>query len=187
MTHTWIRYAVAGLILIPLIGVSRAQSPPAHDAWFMQNYRFAGPPPPGELKSVDPVLSELREIQSKVLTILRRAKLERDYEAALAAAAQAVANAQLIGAMTERQQVAQAAQAGELAKSATDEAQSPEQFFLIALKDRTINAVTSYWVDGLMLNYITLPGAHVMVRLDLVDIGLSRDLNRQRNVEFHLP
>jgi hypothetical protein len=184
MTHTWIRYAVAGLILTALIGVSRAQSPPAHDAWFMQNYRFAGPPPPSELKSVDPVLTELREIQSKVLTILRRAKSERDYEAALAAAAQAVANAQLIGAMTERQQ---AAQAGELAKSATDEAQSPAQFFLIALKDRTINAVTSYWVDGLMLNYITLPGAHVMVRLDLVDIGFSRDLNRQRNVEFRLP
>ena len=184
MPHTWIRYTVAGLILIPLIGVSRAQSPPAHDAWFMQNYRFAGPPPPGELKSVDPVLTELREIQSKVMTILRRAKLERDYEAALAAAAQAVANAQLIGAMTERQQ---AAQAGELAKSATDEAQSPAQFFLIALKDRTINAVTSYWVDGRMLNYITLPGAHVMVRLDLVDIGLSLDLNRQRNVQFRLP
>jgi hypothetical protein len=184
MPHSWIRYAVAGLILIPLIGVSRAQSPPAHDAWFMQNYRFAGPPPPGELKSVDPVLGELREIQSKVMTILRRAKSERDYEAALAAAAQAVANAQLIGAMTERQQAAQAA---ELAKSATDEAQSPAQFFLIALKDRTINAVTSYWVDGRMLNYITLPGAHVMVRLDLVDIGLSRDLNRQRNVEFRLP
>jgi hypothetical protein len=184
MPHTWISYAVSGLILIPLIGVSRAESPPAHGAWFMQNYRFAGPPPPGELKSVDPVLTELREIQSKVLTILRRAKSERDYEAALAAAAQAVANAQLIGAITERQQ---AAQAGSWAKSATDEAPSPAQFFLIALKDRTINAVTSYWVDGLMLNYITLPGAHVMVRLDLVDIGLSRDLNRQRNVEFHLP
>ena len=184
MPRTWTRYAVAGFILIPLIGVSRAQSPPAHDPWFTQNYRFAGPPPPGELKSVDPVLTELREIQSKVMTILRRAKLERDYEAALAAAAQAVANAQLIGAMTERQQ---AAQAGELAKSATDEVQSPAQFFLIALKDGTVNAVTSYWVDGLMLNYITLPGAHVMVRLDLVDIGLSRDLNRQRNVEFRLP
>ena len=184
MTHTWIRYAVAVFTLIPLIGASRAQSPPAHDAWFMQNYRFAGPPPPGELKSVDPVLAELREIQSKVVTILRRAKSERDYEAALAAAAQAVANAQLIGAMTERQQ---AAQAGELAKSATDEAQSPAQFFLIALKDGTVNAVTSYWVDGHMLNYITLPGAHVMVRLDLVDIGFSRDLNRQRNVEFRFP
>ena len=184
MTHTWIRYAVGGLILIPLMGVSRAQSPPAHDAWFMENYRFTGPPPPGELKPVDPVLTEMRQIQSRVLTILRRAKSERDYEAALAAAAQAVANAQLIGALTERQQ---AAQAGDLAKSAMDEAQSTAQFFLIALKDRTINAVTSYWVDGLMLNYITLSGAHVMVRLDLVDIGLSRDLNRQQNVEFRIP
>jgi hypothetical protein len=38
-----------------------------------------------------------------------------------------------------------------------------------------------------MLNYVTLQGVHVMVRLDLVDRDLSRDLNRQRNVEFRLP
>ena len=58
---------------------------------------------------------------------------------------------------------------------------------MIALKDKTINAAKSYWVDGPMLNYITLQGVHVIVRLDLVDRGLSRDLNRQRNVEFRLP
>jgi hypothetical protein len=55
------------------------------------------------------------------------------------------------------------------------------------LKDKTINAATSYWVDGPMLNYVTLQGVHVIVRLDLVDRGLSRDLNRQRNVELRLP
>jgi hypothetical protein len=58
---------------------------------------------------------------------------------------------------------------------------------LIALKDKTINAASSYWPDGSMLNYVTLQGMHVIVRLDLVDRGLSRDLNRQRNVEFRLP
>ena len=147
----------------------------------MQNYRFTGPPAPSELRPVDPVLTELREIQNTIRTILRRAKFEGDYEAALAAAGQAVANAQLIGAITEQQQAAQAA------KSAKDEAQSPAPFFLIALKDKTINAATSYWVDGPMLNYVTLQGVHVVVRLDLVDRGLSRDINRQRNVEFHLP
>jgi hypothetical protein len=42
-------------------------------------------------------------------------------------------------------------------------------------------------VDGAMLNYITLQGSHVIVRLSLVDHSLSRDLNRQRNVEFRLP
>jgi hypothetical protein len=183
MSQTWIRYGVASIILVPMIGVARAQAPP-HDAWFMQNYRFTGPPPPDELRPVDPVLTELREIQSTVRTILRRAKWEGDYEAALAAAAQAAANAQLIGAITEQQQAAQAAKS---AKSATDEAQSPAPFFLIALKDKTINAATSYWVDGLMLNYVTLQGVHVIVRLDLVDRDLSRDLNRQRSVEFRLP
>jgi hypothetical protein len=175
MPHTWISYTVAGLILVPLIGVSRAQSAPPHDAWLMQNYRFTGPPPPSEARPVDPVLTELQEIQSTVRTILRRAKLEGDYEAALAAAAQAAANAELIGAIAKKQQDAQT------------EAQSLAQYFLIALKDKTINAVTSYWVDGLMLNYVTLQGVHVMVRLDLVDRALSRDLNRQRNVEFRLP
>jgi hypothetical protein len=38
-----------------------------------------------------------------------------------------------------------------------------------------------------MLNYLTLQGMHVIVRLDLVDRGLSRDLNRQRNLELRLP
>jgi hypothetical protein len=183
MSQAWIRYGVASIILVSTIGVSRAQAPP-HDAWLMQNYRFTGPPPPDELRPVDPVLTELREIQSTVRTILRRAKSEGDYEAALAAAAQAAANAQLTGAITERQQAAQAAKS---AKSATDEAQSPAPFVLIALKDKTIYAATAYWVDGLMLNYVTLQGVHVMVRLDLVDRDLSRDLNRQRNVEFRLP
>jgi hypothetical protein len=38
-----------------------------------------------------------------------------------------------------------------------------------------------------MLNYITLQGAHVLVRLDLVDGGFSSELNRQRGLEFRLP
>jgi hypothetical protein len=184
MSQFWMRYVVAAVILFPIISVSPAQSIPAHDAWLMQNYRFTGPPPPGEVKPTAPVSVELRQIQSAVRTILSRAKFDGDYEAALAAAAQAVANAQLIGAITEHQQAAQAAQA---AKSATEEAQLPGPLFLIALKDKTINAARSYWVDGRMLNYVTLEGAHVIVRLDLVDRGLSRDLNRQRIADFRLP
>jgi hypothetical protein len=58
---------------------------------------------------------------------------------------------------------------------------------LIALKDKTIDAATSYWVEGLVLNYITLQGAHVIVRLDLVDRSFSRELNRQRRLEFRVP
>jgi hypothetical protein len=181
MSQSWIHYAVAGVILIPMIGVSRAQPAPPRDDWLMQNYRFTGPPAASELRPVDPVLTELREIQNTVRKVLRRASFEGDNEAALAAAAQAVANAHLIGAISRQQQTGQAA------KSAKAEEQSSAPFFLIALKDETINAATSYWVDGPMLNYLTLQGVHMVVRLDLVDRGLSRELNRERNVEFRLP
>jgi hypothetical protein len=187
MSQVWTRYVVAGVILLPLVAVSRAQSTSPHDAWLMQNYRFTGPPPPGEVKPTDPVLMELRGLQSTIRSILGRARSEGDYETALAAAAQAVANAQLMGAIIEHQQAAQAAQTAQATKSATAEAQSPAPFFLIALKDKTINTASSYWVDGSMLNYVTVQGVHVIVRLDLVDRGLSRDLNRQRDVEFRLP
>ena len=184
MSLFWMRYVITGIILFPMTGVSRAQSRPQHDAWLMQNYRFTGPPAPSEVKPVDSVLTELRGIQGTVRTILSRAKSDGDYYAALAAAELAVANAQLIGAITEHQQATQASQS---TKSAPEEAQSAAPFFLIALKDKAINAAKSYWLDGPMLNYITLQGVHVIVRLDMVDRGLSRDLNRQRNVEFRLP
>jgi hypothetical protein len=193
MSQAWMRYAAAGIVLVPLIGVCHAQLPPAHDAWLMQNYRFTGPPPPGEARpAVDP-LSEIREVQSTVRFIMRQAEFEWDYEAALAAAAQAVANAQLMGSIIEHRQAVEAARASQasqsaaVAKAAVEETQPPAPLFLIAMKDKTINAAAAYWVDGPMMNYVTQQGVHVIVRLDLVDRGLSRELNRQRNVEFRLP
>jgi hypothetical protein len=184
MSQSLVRYVVAACILFPSAGVSLAQPAPGHDAWLMRNYRFTGPPKPSELVPVAPVLMELREIQSSVRTILSRARLDGDYETALAAAAQAVENAQLMDAITERQQAIEAAQGPRVAM---EEVQPPAPVFIIALKDKTINAAKSYWVDGRMLNYITLQDAHVIVRLDEVDRGLSRDLNRQRIAEFRLP
>ena len=114
---------------------------------------------------------------------MRRAEFDGDYEAALAASAQAVANAQLMGAIVEHRQAVQAV-AGRLKRfrprrPAPEEAQPPGPLFLIAMKDKTINAAAAYWVDGPMLNYVTQQGVHVIVRLDLVDRDLSRDLNRQ--------
>jgi hypothetical protein len=178
------RYLAAGILLLPLIGVSRAQSNTPQGAWLMRNYRFTGPPPPREVQPIDSVLIELRGLQNTIRTILSRARFEGDYETALVAVSQLAANAQLIGAIAEQQQATQAVQT---TKSATGETPSPSPLFLIALKDKTINAATSYWVDGAMLNYLTLQGVHMIVRLDLVDRGLSRDLNRQRNVELRLP
>jgi hypothetical protein len=156
----------------------------------MQNYRFTGPPKPGEVKPVDPVLATLGEMQSVLWTIMQRAKFDEDYGTALAAAGQTVANAQLMEAITERRQAQQAALAAQAAQAAAIRAAAPEAaspIFLVALKDNTIAAARSYWVDGSMLNYISMQGVHVTVRLDLVDRAFSRELNRQRNVDFRLP
>jgi hypothetical protein len=79
-----------------------AQRPQPRDSWLMQNYRFAGPPAASEIQPVTPMLAQLQEVQNTTLNILRKANLAGDYQAALAAAAQATANAQLIGAITGR-------------------------------------------------------------------------------------
>jgi hypothetical protein len=158
MSQNWMPYVAAGMILVPMAGALRAQSATPHDAWLMRNYRFVTPPPPSKFKPVDPVLTELYSIQDTVRMMLRRAKSEGDYESALAAADLAISNAQLIGAVTEQQQAAPSMKSA--AEAARLPMPSPAPFVLIALSDKTINAATSYWVDGVMLNYITLQGVH---------------------------
>src|SRR5215471_1990940 len=184
MSQFRMRYAIAGIMLFPMAWASHAQSNTPQGAWLMQNYRFTGPPAPREVRPIDAALVEIRGMQSTLRNLMSRARFDGDYETALAAAAQIVANAQLIGAIAER---AQAPQDAPVAKPAAEEAQSTAPIVVIALKDKSINAAKTYWVDGRMLNYITLQGAHVIVKLDLVDKGLSGQLNFQRNVEFHLP
>ena len=48
MSQACVRYAVAAIFVTLTIGISPAQLRPNHDAWLMRNYRFTGPPPPGE-------------------------------------------------------------------------------------------------------------------------------------------
>ena len=147
----------------------------------MKNYHFTGPPPPVSTVPADPVLSELRQIQNTLLSIMRKADFGEDYEAALAAAAQAAANAQLIGAITARQESAAAA------KTIAEETRSSAPVYAIALKDHSILFASVYWADHLMLHYLTRQGAHVQIRRDLVDIDLTTRLNREKNLEFKLP
>ena len=176
--------SMRGLVCASMLlraGISSAQSAEPRDAWLMKNYRFTGPPPPGEVRTVDPVVLELRRIQNVVLAVLRKADFDRDYEAALAAAAQAAGNAQLIGVINERLQAAKAS------KPVPEETAADATIFLIAFKDRTIEMATSYWVDGFMLHYMTVQGAHAQVRLDHVDRRFSEELNRERRLDFRLP
>jgi hypothetical protein len=174
----FVRFAFVFPVLVLAAGVSRAQSSETGDTWLTQNYRFTGPPPAGEVRPTTPVLSELEEIQSTVLAILRKANFAGDYEAALAAAAQAAANAQLRGTLTNRQQPPQPG------KTKLDEAPLQSPVYLIALKDHSIQAATQYWAHGTMLHYMTPSGAHEQVRPDLVDWSYSSELNHHP-LEFH--
>jgi hypothetical protein len=158
-----------------------AQSADSRDAWLMKNYRFTGPPPPGSIAPADPVVSELRQVQNMLLSIMRKADYGEDWEAALAAGEQAAAISQLIGVINERVNSASAA-TQEVAKSA---ASAP--VYSIAFKDHTVEFAVAYWIAGPMLNYITRQGAHVQVRLDLVDRDETIKLNRLKNLEINLP
>jgi hypothetical protein len=137
----------------------------------MKNYHFTGPPPPGSIPSVDPVVAELRQIQNMVLSIMRKADFNDDWEAALFAAGQAFNNAQLIGTIQERLKAAASTPTGAEARNA------PGPTLSIALNDHTIESATVYWTDGLMLHFLTPRGAHVQVRMDLVDRNLTNRLN----------
>jgi hypothetical protein len=175
-----VHYAFVLPVLMLTAGISRAQVSEPHDAWLTQNYRFTGPPAPGEIRPTAPVISELQEIQNTLLAILRKANFSGDYEAALAAAAQATANVQLRNTLAEHKPSPQAQ------NTSGEEIRPKRPVYLIALKDESIHAASSYWADRTMLHYITLQGAHEQVRMDLVDRGVSTELNRQRNLEFHL-
>ena len=150
-----------------------AQSREPDDSWLMQNYRFAGPPAPCEIQPVSPVVAQLQEVQNTILSILRKADFAGDFEAALAAAAQATANAQLIGVVTGELRPSQPPPPAPREQSRPDPAK-----YLIALQDRTIQVASVVWTDRLMLHYLSPTGAHVQVRLERVDWKRSAELNR---------
>jgi hypothetical protein len=156
----------------------------------MQNYRFTGPPKPGSVTPIDPVVNELWRVQNQVQWILQRAKSDEDYQTALAAAWQAAENAQAIGAVTERREAAAAAKAfveQQQALALVPGMAPPSPRYLIAFRDHTVEIATRYWAEGPLLHYLTPAGAHVQTFLDRVDRDLSIRLNRELNLEFRLP
>ena len=77
----------------------------------------------------------------------------------------------------------QATNAGDSAANPSDQ----QVMFLIAMKDHTIYPAIAYWVEGDTLNYITVQGSKNSVSLDLVDRDFSKQINKERKVEFGLP
>ena len=57
---------------------------------------------------------------------------------------------------------------------------------LLAFKDHTVFVVTDYWLEGDMLVYETSPGVRTPVPLERLDLPLTQQLNRERNVRFIL-
>jgi hypothetical protein len=78
-------------------------------------------------------------------------------------------------------------QAGPEPEASQATAVEPQVMFLIALKDHTIFPTIAYWVEGDTLNYITVQGTKNSVSLDLVDREFSKQINKERKVEFGLP
>ncbi len=74
------------------------------------------------------------------------------------------------------------------ARSSREESREPEQSpFLIALKDQTIYAAFTFWLEGETLHYVTPRGAHNQVSLDRVDRDFTLRLNRDRELPVALP
>lgn len=59
--------------------------------------------------------------------------------------------------------------------------------YLIAFKDHTVLAALAYWIEGDTLKYVTKDGKPNSASLSLVDRDLSRQMNKQLNVDFNLP
>ncbi|MBI4442564.1 MAG: hypothetical protein HY649_04230 [Acidobacteria bacterium] len=57
---------------------------------------------------------------------------------------------------------------------------------LLAFKDRTIVAVTDYWLEGEMLFYEVSPGRASSAPLERLDLVWTQQLNRERSVPFIL-
>jgi hypothetical protein len=75
---------------------------------------------------------------------------------------------------------------GSAENSAPPESDDPI-IYLIAFRDRTIVPALAYWVEGNTLKYVNMDRGINQATLDLLDRDLSKRLNQQRNVEFHLP
>ena len=170
------RRFLASAVFLFTISPCFAQSREPDNSWLMQNYHFTGPPPRGDIQPVNPTVAQLQEIQNTVLSILRKADFTGRFDAALAAAEQAFANAQFIGAVT-----------GEFHPPAPPPPPPPPPqasapgpaMYLVAFRDGSVQTATRIWTDRFMLHYLTAGGAHVQVRLDLVD--------RQRTDEWNRP
>jgi hypothetical protein len=89
---------------------------------------------------------------------------------------------------------AQGPQAQNTAPDSTNEPQaaggvigSPQNYYLIAYKNHAIYSALAYWVEDKTLHYVTTQNTHNQASLDLIDLALTKNLNRANDVPFSIP
>ncbi len=68
-----------------------------------------------------------------------------------------------------------------------DRVSTKDRYWLISLKDHTIQAATDYWLEDSTLHYVTREGTKSSVELAGVDLEFTKELNSERGLEFQLP
>jgi hypothetical protein len=82
-------------------------------------------------------------------------------------------------------QAQQYPQQGQPQQPVTNQGQG--NYYLIAFTSHTIESATAYKVEGGQIHWVTLDGQEKQAPLSSVDMKFSRQLNRDRNVDFQLP
>jgi hypothetical protein len=62
----------------------------------------------------------------------------------------------------------------------------PQNYYLIAFRNRTVAAALAYWVEDKTLHYVTMQNTHNQASLDLIDLDRTKTLNRDRDVPFSI-
>jgi hypothetical protein len=64
---------------------------------------------------------------------------------------------------------------------------SPQNYYLIAYKNHAVYTALAYWVEDKTLHYVTTQNTHNQASLDLIDLTLTKSLNRRNDVPFTIP
>lgn len=76
---------------------------------------------------------------------------------------------------------------GEVGKGEQEIATSKARYWLLAVKEGKIWAVTDYWLEDEILHYVLRDGTQASLPLSQVDVPFTHRLNWEREQEFRLP
>ena len=95
---------------------------------------------------------------------------------------------QYFGAQERSEELApQAAVPNDPPQTVGDPIGAPENYYLIAYRNHAVYSALAYWVEDRTLHYVTTQNTHNQASLDLIDLDLTKSLNRKRDVPFSIP